>query len=543
MIHTFRIKEVHASLFGLVETDESQWRNRFATSTALTPIRIDSATIDMIARDLGKDGDSLSYTAWRYVNGRYPDEVDGFGGNLGDLGEVLAFLIYKKNGHDIVRVVSAVPGKKQAAGDRFPTPDFIIRENGNLAVLEVKSTQAFNYAKLQATKKWTWLQPCSFVKACRKEALPQLGYVGGKITQAHQLKLRGDKIVPFRAHKGIAVAVLAVDGRSSALRADKKYKTPGSCRPANECWTCLPPNCHFALVHMPNSPDMLALAGSPPEGSASWLHAYQRWAQALAARDLIAVRSTLAKFASAMTMWLDHRETAHAGALQGFWKRYLDRAMRARGLELPVPALGQHTDLADANAEINVEPLGETQAVELDIDALAEFMLEQPRGERASASATYYLGGTYAGTLTVRHTPNALEIELLSAIWQEERRVETPDEARRLIAHLLLFVARSTDPGLDSTDWQDFPLQELPLRELVATVGDQRVFLGWALGAERAIRYLSDHIGDTWLVRTWLHFWPRYAAHPDHFITVRPDGRVLLLAPMDRVRAGQMQFG
>jgi hypothetical protein len=65
------------------------------------------------------------------------------GSRLGDLGEVVAFLVYRSLMQEVIRVVSWRPGRGQAVkGARFPQPDFIVGEGDSLAALEVKTTGA-----------------------------------------------------------------------------------------------------------------------------------------------------------------------------------------------------------------------------------------------------------------------------------------------------------------------------------------------------------------------------------------------------------------
>lgn len=525
---TFSIREINSSLFGVVEAEPpSDWRKQFSTHQALTSVKLDQAAFDLIASDMGKDGYGIMHAAQRYVSGQYPLNVLGLESELGDLGEFLTFLVYKARNVTIERVAGIVPGKKMEEGDRFPKPDFILENNGQLEALEVKSTQAFDFLKLDTTKTWTWLQPCSAVKACREEALPQLGYIDLPPSKLqHKLKTHHERIVAFPVQKGIAAAVLAVDGRVDTLRQDKRFRTPNFCRPANNCWTCLPSKHHFVMVHMPNTPDRLALGGSAGDKSSAWLNAYARWTRALHARDRIAARPVLDELASAVGDWLDGSTNPNADAMRTFWRHYLHSAMHSRGIDLPVPPIGKTAPAQVGGAPFT--PRLEPPVLELQLEEFGRFATDrkQPRG---AASAICRFDDQFAGTITARHTGGLVNLEFFSATWHAGSAIESDEDASDLAMQALFFLARSQDAQLDSAEWEDIADGNYPLRRVTATVGDAEVFLGWASYAtpipfwaplERALWREFFRIEQIRSRST--------ASGRPPFVTVRSDGRVLL---------------
>lgn len=354
----FNVKRVQTSLFGVIEAaNQSPWLGAFAGSGSTISIDLDDGALDLLAEELELDADGLAADAERYVGGLYRAKARGMGGSrLGDFGEVIAFLLNRGSGSEIVRVVSWRRGPGQPIkGSRFPQPDFLVRQAGTTRALEVKSTEAFDFVDLRDTsKKWTWLQPCGAVTLCRSQALPQLGYVNGTFTpQQHSLLVRGGDVVPFPVGNGEAIAVLAVDGRIGSLRGESKYKTPKPCRQAGRsCWACVDEECDVIVVQMPNAPGRLSLAGDSERWSKAWFDAYRRWGQALAARDSAATASAVLELSESMQAWSGEFEQAQrldelgladgkhdepATVLRAFWGSYLGDAMRTRGVAVEVP--------------------------------------------------------------------------------------------------------------------------------------------------------------------------------------------------------------
>jgi hypothetical protein len=481
-VPTFEVKQVTVPLFGVVEApNQAAWLSAFAAASATTQVQVDEAALNLIAEELELDADGLAADAERYVSGQYRAKARGMGGSrLGDLGEILTFLVNQVPGSEIVRVVSWRAGAGQVVkGSRFPQPDFIVRDaNGSAAALEVKSTEAFDFIDLRdAPKKWTWLQPCSSVAGCREQALPQLAYVAGALTpQQHSLVVRAGTVVPFPVGKGVAAAVVAVDGRTEGLRSDPKFKTPKGCRQANrDCWSCIPSACHFVLVTMPNAPGMLSLGGGAEDGPESFLHSYERWSQALAARDLLAVSATIGPLVEAVETWLAAASAVEPEVLRGFWGSYLGDAMRSRGIDVAIP--GGLGDLSheEWNFEWSPAPLAEPTGREAPVEDITRIVLQsQDTGTPFLISARRRSDERGSDTVSVRGDTSFVEFHLVSRTWWMASTVETIDSASTIAARLVSF-------ALEVSGWRNAPPTgaAVPLRELVAQVGDHRVRLGW----------------------------------------------------------------
>lgn len=531
---TFEIKQVEVPLFGVVEaSDPSAWLDAFAAVTTTIAIELDVAALDMIANDLELDAEGLVADAERYVNGRYRAKARGMGGSqLGDLGEVLAFLVNRVPGREVVRVVSWRAGTGQAVkGTVFPQPDFIIKDAHGLAALEVKSTEAFDFVHLRdETKNWTWLQPCSSVRGRREQALPQLAFIGGMLTpQQHSLVVKDGTVVPFPVGKGVAAAVVAVDGRMNELRGNPKYKTPSVCRKAKrDCWSCLPKSCHFALVTMPNAPGMLSLGGTASDGSMRWLHAYRRWSQALTAHDLLAVRASLGTLVETLASWLDGPDILEADVLRGFWGSYLGDAMRSRGFEVEVPGQFGNLSHLESGIEWTPAPLAEPASRETSADDITRSILQdQEPAASFMMSARLRQNDRDGGSISVRGFGDLVEFHLMSETWWNEGSVETVENASSIASRLLSF-------ALEASGW---PILgdggAVPLQKVAARVGDDAVHLGWE---SKPVTPGSS----SW--RSWMRGWPiwfdlgpwppwptlLFLGDPRVRLRVMPDGRANL---------------
>ncbi|MCJ0766115.1 hypothetical protein [Variovorax terrae] len=527
----FEIKQVEVPLFGVVEaSDQSAWLEAFAAATTTIAIEVDAAALNLIANDLELDAEGLAADAERYVGGRYRAKARGMGGSrLGDLGEVLTFLVNSVAGREVVRVVSWRAGTGQAVkGTLFPQPDFIIKDASGLAALEVKSTEAFDFVHLRdATKHWTWLQPCSSVRGRREQALQQLAFVGGILTpQQHSLVVKGGTVVPFPVGKGVAAAVVAVDGRMNELRSDPKYKTPPACRQANrDCWSCLPKSCHFALVTMPNAPGMLSLGGAASDGSMRWLRAYRRWSQALAAHDLLAVRASVGILVETLAAWLDGTDILEADVLRGFWGSYLRDAMRSRGFEVEVPGQFGNLNHLESGFEWTPALLAEPASRETSADDITRSMLQdQEPAASFMMSARLRRNDRDADSISVRGFGDFVEFHLMSETWWTEGSVDTVENASSIATRLLSF-------ALEASGW---PISgdggPVPLRKVTARVGDDAVHLGWASKP-------ATPGSSSW--RSWMRGWPiwfdldpwppwpmlLFLGDPRIRLRVMPDGR------------------
>ncbi|MEZ4226971.1 MAG: hypothetical protein R3B13_38880 [Polyangiaceae bacterium] len=477
------MKRVQTSLFGVVEVaDQSGWLGAFAGSGATTTIDVDDSALDLIAEELELDAEGLAADAERYVQGLYRAKARGMGGSrLGDFGEVIAFLLNRGIGNEIVRVVSYRRGQGQAnMGSRFPLPDFLVGQAGSTRALEVKSTEAFDFVRLRDTpKRWTWLQPCGAVAGCRSQALRQLGFVNGAFTpQQHSLLVRGGNVVPFPVGNGEAVAVLAVDGRVAGLRSEPKYKTPKRCRQAGRsCWACVDEECDVVVVTMPNAPGRLSLAGGSERQSKTWFDAYRRWGQALAARDLAAAASTVHELSESTQAWSRELDDAEAAkVLRGFWGSYLRDAMRTRGIAVDVPdGFGL---LSDPGLGFDWRPaaLAEPTVRETTFGGLAQALSGATDGlEPRLLSARQEGDEAGRGSIGLAISPQVIEVTLTSRHWWERRAVETDVAAAEVAKQILDLAIRmsGSQPTPLPTDWA------VPLRGVDARVGDARFRLGW----------------------------------------------------------------
>jgi hypothetical protein len=525
---TFNIKRVQVPLFRYVEsTNQEKWRAAFEAGTTITPVELDDSALDIISSDLQLDADALAIDAERYATGLYRDKSKGLsGGRLGDFGEVLSYLIYKHEKSQLVRVIgSKLPGKLKA-GDKYPKPDFLVLDpNGDpLSALEVKSREAFDYQFLNGCH-WGFLQPCAQVKACRAESLRQLAYkkVGKKkVGQKHQLIHSGGTVVPFPVGKGIAAAVLAVDGRVNKLRIDPKLKTPPLCVKQNrDCWSCLPQDQHMVLVTMENEPGKLMLAGEGSD-SGDWLRAYERWAQAVTYSDLIATRETLNTLIETTMPWLQTRQRSARQRLRRFWVEDLTEVMRSRGLGLD--ARGLYGD--GGSPDFDFEPAREPYAREFSEDGLRG-LIGDPVGDNRVPFLGSFLarGRDGRNSITIEGDRDSLEFRLISDNWRRRRPVANEREASELALFLI-------NCALTANGYSELlPGWNVPLREISARVNEEKILLGWEV--------TGFWYGPAWAAvftqspyRPWPS-WPAMLAigHPSVRLLVRPDGRATFRFP------------
>ncbi|WP_297471424.1 hypothetical protein, partial [Acidithiobacillus sp.] len=104
---TFNVKQVDIPLFGVVEnSNQAGWWAAFSNAAQTIPVTVDDEVLEIIATDLALDAEGIAVDAERYVNGRYRSKARGLGGSrLGDIGEILTFLVYRASGSQIERVV------------------------------------------------------------------------------------------------------------------------------------------------------------------------------------------------------------------------------------------------------------------------------------------------------------------------------------------------------------------------------------------------------------------------------------------------------
>ncbi len=476
------LKKLDVPLFGMVDgEDQGPWLAEFAKTTGHVPVTIDAAALDFVADELAVDGDGLMVAAERYVQGRFREKADGLGGSeLGDFGEVLALLLNRAaKGREIVRVVGwrPPPGKPSAKG-RFPQPDFVVREAGRQFALEVKSTEALDYRKLLRVGSWTLLKPCGAVARCREAALDQIGYSGQASGQpGHLLKLRDGNVVPFPVDEGQAVAVLALDGRTKALRSDGRFRTPKPCRAANPprgCWTCVAQDHHAVVVSMRNAPGSLPLAGTGGDDEGAWLRSYARWTHALSSRESRAVQAATVALAGRVREWRGRAFPDESGAMVGaFWGSYLVDVLRRHGFEA-------NTGLRTLSEEMpeygwSPEEVGEPisrEASMADLQRAAPEFLSDGGPMRYSIVDTG--GGGSRETLSVDVGAGTVTFNLVPDTWWADERVGSRQAAAGIAGRLLKMALRAAGAEEEARG-----LEPPPLRAATATVGGVEVAFGW----------------------------------------------------------------
>lgn len=510
MIYSFDLKQVEAPLFGVVEVDDTKtWLAAFSSPYIPTSVVLDEDAFNMIAEDLGMNVEGLAYSAELYVQGKHRPGTAGLGGSaLGDIGEVLTFVVQRASGKSIVRVISGTRDAPEAVIDnRFPQPDFIVCELGqDPAALEVKSTQALDHLDLSGDHKWRFLQPCASVRACRMEALPQLGLMNGVAqNHCHRLRLRLGQVVPFPVGKGIAVAVAAVDGRVNTLREDQRCKTPPGCRATKrDCWTCLPNSgCHFVMTTMPNAPGRLSLAGAPSgEQGRAWMAAYQRWGEAVHARDRDAAAVMSQRLLVEVDKWIKAMNLGEddVAPLRVFWKSHLSRAVHDRGI-------GAGMDrTTEATASDDAEPIG-SESPQQDFDAMATISSALARSQGGATPSVRWFSTRpmqrQRASFTLTQNDRYSELRMMSAHWWGAEDCEHSEEpTRSSVAYLLtMATGRSFLSGDRSL---------LPLKRVAARVGTSQVPLGWCWdtsseGRRKAWTLLSElGLRSHWSRPVWL---------------------------------------
>ena len=530
----FRVKKVSTPLFGPIANQGDQnkeaWFAAFSSSSS-SDIEIGATELDLIAEDLELDADGLLRDAENYVEGKYRPKAEGIGGStLGNLGEVLTYILTRSEKIEIIRVLSWKAGDGQGIkGTKFPQPDFLIKDGTSYRALEVKSTEAFDFKDLRDTeKKWVHLRPCSSAELCRAKALHQLGFKNGAQTSPeHLLEIAGGEFVPFPVNEAVAVSVIASDGRTNALRNIKKYKTPPTCRlGSRDCWQCVPEDCNFVLVRMPNSPGRLSLGGSAGDNTPNLLRSYARWTQAITIGDVYATRETLNTLVDSLLSWTEQGDAIRRKVLNCFWGSYLSDSMRSRGLEVEIPSkLGDLRDLDGIDFKWIPGDSRYPRAQDISPDEFSRRLQTLGRSgfsdEPLLISKHTSLDGKKQESLTARIESGFIVFSLLSQAWWDKGSIETGKDASELAIHFLSLVLGSIGAR---------PLQRditLPLSELNVQVGDQNVLLGWEPRGDSLLRtyyLLADAYHFDWPF-TWFAYPAPVTMH------IRPDGRANLRVP------------
>lgn len=549
----FRVKDCQATSSLLVPKCDEDFRQEFAAKKKSLPLTLDEETLGILAVSFESEPDSVAFDMERYVGGLYRSKSKGPGNRLGDFGEFVVYLLYRRAGRNPVKVIGSVlPPGTAMKGKRFPQPDFLVEGNlGQLNALEVKTTEALDYQTLfRAPHKQ--LAPCREVERLRREALPQLGYDSrGKKLDAyvHALKLTSGGTNPFPVDEGEAAAVLALDGRALTMRDAPKLKTPGHCKNVGRnCWECIAPSdgpVHVTVVRMHNERGRLRLLGSHGAGL-QWLHRYERWVAATWARDVRATagalrdleRTTDEWVASAVSLpqgetWSKVRTRAVERARDSVrlhWSTYLTECLLERGLgsaahfeSLPVPEWN-----ADERARRRREP----ESIALAWKAAPSAYIERGAA-RVSIGSDVPSEREAQGTMSLTNDEHHWVLRACSGPWWSRLNMDgaTPlgeAEARRA-AHDAIVGALTVKNQLHTIDP---PLEPPHLKSVTVQVGNHTELLGW--------RPLSIMEGGKWSPRRGGPFWLRWLRLGDTRaqLFVLPDGRVHLRALLGGDRTG-----
>ncbi|HCL3145382.1 TPA: hypothetical protein N2A34_003141 [Pseudomonas aeruginosa] len=520
---TYKIKRVLAPLFGMIEVREQEpWLTIFANSKHATNISIDDDALNLIAEELGIDARGLKASVDLYVKGEHFERTRGLSpAQIGEIGEVLTYLTHCAMGDEIVRVVSWKQGASpKVKGSKFPQPDFILNNGTGMAALEVKSTALFDYEELKdPQKKWTHLKPCTEVKPCRSAALPQLGYVGNARTpQKHSLELKDKSIVPFPVGKGVAVAVLAIDGKINRIRDDRRLRTPPACKMmSRNCWSCIPESDNFVLVTMPNNPGRLSLGGALNDRSYEWLAKYKRWTQALKSRDILAVRHALGELVSAVSYWQPKESGRKASLLRAFWGSYLSDAMRSQGINIAPPEDLGSLAQPEFDYEWNLSKFDGPEGLVTSLNEIKQVFYGNDDIDFMMSS--YIEGqGKSKNSITVRGVGQTVELSLVSDTWWTGDTVRTGAGAQAIGGELINFILEAFSANTTGADF------ELYTKPIVAEVDQNRVLLGWKVYGYAPMLRSNNYPSEIFYIVMLL----LEAAHIDDGFYITVDGRASL---------------
>lgn len=519
---TFRLRTAELPLFGCVEAkDKLPFHDKFSASSGSQLLEINEAGFETIAEELELDAPSICSTAYRYISGDFRQKAKGMDGSqLGDFGEVLAYLIRRGLGDKVTRVVGWKLGPGQTRkGGRFPQPDFLVQDAGasDQYVLEVKSTQAFDFKKLQAVETHKYLQPCSAVFDLRREALPQLGWNGRELeSQKHFLRRKAGGLVPFPAKRAVAVAVLVRDGRVQSLISDPRFKTPPTCGAMRKCWDCA--SSHAVVVTMPNSPGRLALLAQP-ESPESWFAAYSRWVHAVWAAAPKAISASTRSLAEMTGEWLSATDTWQHRLAEAFWGSYLLDTAASVGFAMEDEAVSLRTlheieafEWVRAPVVEKIESISGDRLWQAAVDASREgrsarFVLEEQAGAEHAQR-----------TLTVSTSREGSVFSYLSPIWWKGKTLENDLQASDVALELLKLVWPSSHAIPQKS--------RVPLEKAVASFGGRIALLGWRASSAPADR-MQWHELMRHMPSPWPFFWvcTLSGMSPWMRLSVFPDGR------------------
>src|SRR5216684_478942 len=534
---TFQVKEVSSTLLDKKQ-GEIFWR-QFADNTShARSVRLGEGSLEVVADALELDADGVALDLERYVQGRYRSRAKGPGGNrLGDFGECLTYLLYLGAGRQPVRVVST-PGRKKK-GQKFPQPDFVLREGRTVMALEVKTTEALQRSRLLAAR-WKRLQPCCEVEKLRQEALPQLGFSqrgepAGPFT--HALKFADGSTSPFPVDGGEAVAVLAVDGRVATLQSEPRFKTPHHClKQSRSCWRCLEADrvpVHAVVVKMHNEPGRLGVLGSGESGT-DWLTAYSFWEQAVWSRELAAVRRATQVLSARTVTWLRSSRASRQRALEARVSSRKERRSQELEWDGLVEAWGQYLaeGLAEHGLDNAFEAIQELRIPDPRPDPLHRGRSEPLVAEQIDFVVSAELTQPYRFSSRSRRIPKAtfslyddgraLDFRLCSSSWwdahtesRSPRMTETADSVAAVEGvTALLESTGGTWAGVET------PIG-VPLEPARVAVDGEALDVGWR---SKTI----DHRGRWDPLGVNVPRWIKWLAYGDPRATlfVLPDGRV-----------------
>lgn len=541
MSYRFHTRHINTPLFGAIagadDAAKEPWRQDFAAGTD-SSIWIDDLALDWLANELELDHEALAWDAQRYVQGEYRPKAEGMsGGRLGELGEALTYLAERGAGRHIVRVLGAdTGGKVMLKGHTYCYPDFIVQHGHTLQALEVKSTEALNHQAMvrkldqhrHNARFHMNLAPCQGAEAGREAALAQLGY-GGQ-APGHGLKLLGGTSVPYPVNQGVAMSVIAVDGRVRPHWGQSAFKTPRSCRDqSRSCVGCIGA-AQVVMTRMPNAPEHLPLLGQGEGDVSPWFKAHERWTQALMCHDAIATRHATEALLGPLRDWIASLGEVQQAAAVNFWDAHLRQAVSQRGLDVdaiaPMLQVLPNLKPKSPNATIDEQDeqpsgryadlRGEMLSAD-DFIARLDDILHSDHGSWMlfSQDVEQAPDRPPAATWTVRVQPHRLDVFMMSRQWWRREEVETEFQAGALVSKVLFFLSQALgDLGqqLNSTD------VELDVHRVAAEMGEEgehSVTLGWMWQGDAS--YFARH---------W--WWHHSAVPPTCRVRVTPDGRVQL---------------
>lgn len=148
--------------------------------------------------------------------------------------------------------------------------------------------------------------------------------------------------------------------------------------------------------------------------------------------------------------------------------------MRSRGLDVEVPGRLGDLNREDLSFEWSPAPPVRPTNREASVDEITRIL------SQAEVTDTPFLMSAQlqsdqrgAESVSVRGVDDYVEFQLVSETWWMDRAVETRDNASLIAARLLSFAVQVTGLPTDASP------DAVPLREVLAQIGDHAVRLGW----------------------------------------------------------------